>query len=129
MNNTDTIRLGKLIERVTATATKNPLALDRLETALNMECAALTTLSGAELNTATDALIAKMGNESRQEAADSVAEIEREWERVRPTLSAVQLASLRALEGDVPVRLAMRWRLITATRARGQDVRAVGGIG
>jgi hypothetical protein len=84
----------------------------------------MATLSAADVN----ATIAAMGNDRRQEASDTAAELEKRWAKTAPTLTPVQLASLRALEGDNPMRLQMRWDLIQSVRARGADPRTVGGV-
>jgi NAD(P)H-hydrate repair Nnr-like enzyme with NAD(P)H-hydrate dehydratase domain len=125
----DTVKLGQVIQRLTAAAEKNPLLLAHFEKAIEHAVGEVATLTSAERNQEINGIIAGMGNGRGATATDEVARLTAQWDKTRLTLSPVQLASLRALEGDSPVRLQMRWNLIEAARARGADPRTVGAIG
>lgn len=121
----NTQKLGAMVAQLTTLMDKNPTAALRAGEAIARECGStMATLSAADVN----ATIAAMGNDRRQEASDTAAELEKRWAKTAPTLTPVQLASLRALEGDNPMRLQMRWDLIQSVRARGADPRTVGGV-
>ena len=125
----DTVKLGQVIQRLTAAAEKNPLLLAHFEKAIEHAVGEVATLTSAERNQEINGIIAGMSNGRGAAATDDVARLTAEWSKVAPTLTPVQLASLRALEGDSPVRLMMRWNLIRDAKARGIDARMVGGIG
>jgi hypothetical protein len=125
----NTTKLGHMVAQLTTLMDKNPTAALRAGEAIERECAKVTTLSASEQMADAQVAIMAMGKGARQAETDSVATLTAQWDKTRLTLSPVQLASLRALEGDNPVRLQMRWNLIEATRARGADPRTVGAIG
>jgi hypothetical protein len=120
----NTVKLGQMVAQLTQLMDKNPTGALRAGEAIARECGTMTTLSAADVS----ATIAAMANGKRQEGTDDVARLTAEWAKVAPTLTPVQLASLRALEGDNPVRLAMRWNLIRDAKARGLDARTVGAV-
>jgi hypothetical protein len=124
----DTVKLGQVIQRITDAAEKNPLLLAHFEKAIEHSVAEVATLTSAERNQEINGIIAGMSNGRGATATDEVARLTAAWDKTKLTLSPVQLTSLRALEGDNPVRLQMRWDLICATRASGRDVRTVGGV-
>src|ERR1017187_6489752 len=124
----DTVKLGQVIQRLTAAAEKNPLLLAHFEKAIEHAVGEVATLTSAERNQEINGIIAGMNGRGAT-ATDEVARLTAQWDKTRLTLSPVQLASLRALEGDMPARLQMRWDLIQSVRARGADPRTVGGIG
>jgi hypothetical protein len=121
----NTMKLGQMVAQLTTLMDKNPTAALRAGEAIARECGTMTTLSAADVQ----AQIMAMSNGRGAAATDDVARLTAEWSKVAPTLTPVQLASLRALEGDSPVRLMMRWNLIRDAKARGIDARIVGGIG
>jgi hypothetical protein len=121
----NTIKLGQMLTRLTALMDKNPTAALRVGSAIERESGPVTL--SATFEDAQTAINA-MSNGPRQAAADTVAELEREWVRVSATMRGAEIEHLKQQVGPNPVMLAMRARLIAEIRAKGGDVRTVGGL-
>ncbi|MBN2573558.1 MAG: hypothetical protein JXP73_03260 [Deltaproteobacteria bacterium] len=124
-----TVKLGEAIQQLTAVANKSPAAFARLVGAIGKEAASLSgPRTAAQLYADNAVAIASLNGGRAEAAASQVAELEKRWRETAPTIPAVQLAALKALEGESPIRLMMRWDLIQSVKAKGQNPRTVGGV-